>query len=432
MGEKLSKYAITNVTLWNVSGISEHVDVFVENGVVASIKPTGSAPDGWKLVDGSEQVLMPLGVDPQVHLRVPGQPEKETPLTGLTAAIAGGIGAVLTMPNTNPVIDQVDACNLARQELADAVAKTGVETYLSAAITMGQKGKTPVDFQALADWGIKAFTDDGVGVVEDSLMEAVYKASEETGIPVLQHAEVPGHKGVLAPGPFQEKEGIAPYPESAEVDMVVRDLTLLKKYPKARYHVLHVSSAKTLEAVNSARLNKLQATCEVSPHHLYFSSDDISADNRSFKMNPPLRSPQDRQALRTALREGVIDFVATDHAPHESSAKGTKFSTSAYGTTGLETSLRVLLSMQKKGELTPERVVDVFSATPAKFLGIDDQFGLIETGRTFRAVLVDVNEEAPVTEKDLYSLSKNSCFLGATLPGRIKGCFVGERQVFQN
>ena len=414
------RYQIKNVELWTNTGIRHGVSVLVENGILVKISDqTEAHASGVDTIDGHGVVLMPAGVDPQVHLRVPGQPEKETALSGLEAARAGGIAAVLTMPNTNPILDDVVSLNLAKKELDPATAKTGVQVLYSAAITKGQKGKQAVDYQVLADWGVAAFTDDGVGVLSDELMATAFDASEKTGLPILQHAEMPGHGGVLAPGPVQLKQAVKAYPEAAEVDMVRRDLELLRRYPMARYHVLHASAARTVDLVKQAKKEGYRASVEVTPHHLWFTADDITPENSSFKMNPPLRSKEDRLALQEGLRLGDIDFVSTDHAPHEAEVKTSKFKTAAYGTVGLETSLPVLLSLYNKGVLSFSDVIRVFSKNPASFLGIDDRYGDIEIGRPFNAVLVDKEQVQTVSLEFLKGKSKNSCFLGSRLHGKI-------------
>lgn len=420
-------YLIRKLELWTERGVSSEVDLEIEHGIVKAIDKDLPQPRGAHLIEGKGLTLLPAGVDPQVHLRVPGQAEKETAGTGLLAALRGGVGAVLTMPNTKPVIDSVEVCEAAMLELEEAAHLTGVKAYLTASITQKLKGKATPDYESLARWGVRAFTDDGLGVVNDDLMRLAFSASEKTGLPILQHAEFPGHGGVLAAGPMQSKLGIPAYPAAAESDMVERDIALLKEYPRARYHVLHVSAHETLEQVAAAKQRGLHVSCEVTPHHLWFSSEDIRDDNTSFKMNPPLRSQEDRKALRHALAEGVIDFVATDHAPHENEAKGANFKTSAFGTTGLETSLRVLLTLVREGVLSPARLVQVFSTRPAHFLGLSEEFGDIAVGRPMNAVLIDRNACEVVKESDLFSLSKNSCFLGERLDGEIKAMFLGER-----
>ena len=416
------QFILRNVSLWNASGAREAVSIAVKNGVVLKIDAhlSGSDYAGFKEIEGHNLTILPAGVDAQVHLRVPGQQQKETAWSGSWAAVAGGVGAILTMPNTKPVIDNVETLDVAKKEIEGPSAETGVQVFFSAAMTLGQKGRQCVDFQSLATAGVLAFTDDGVGVADDAVMLDVIKGAAKTGLPILQHAEVPGHGGVLADGPVQRLVGGIAYPESAEVDMVDRDIQLLQKVPGARYHVLHVSCGKTIAKVLEARKSGLKVTCEVSPHHLYFNSENIRPDNSSFKMNPPLRSPQDQGSLQLALQSGECDFMATDHAPHEAEAKTGNFKTSAFGTTGLETSLRVLIWMWRRGQLSKQRLVDVWSSAPARFLGIQAEFGEIAEGRPFNAVLCDVNaSECPVTEDDFVGLSRNSCFIGANLPGKV-------------
>ena len=421
------RYAIIGVDLWNSDGVKKSCDVHVEGGKVASILETGTQEYTGSKILASGKVLMPGGVDPQVHLRTPGQPEKETPLSGCQAAVRGGVTALLTMPNTKPVIDSTEMVSLTREHLASAVSETGVDVAISAAITYGQKGKEAVDFQSLAKSGVAAFTDDGVGVVNNDLMRQAFAASAETGLPVLQHCEYPGHGGNFAQGPILAKIGGKPYPPEAESEMVARDLSLLSEFPGARYHVLHSSSAKTLELVARGKEEGLAVTCEVSPHHLFFNNCNIESSNTAFKMNPPLRSEEDRMALVSALKNGVCDFVATDHAPHQSEIK-TKLASAAYGTTGLETSLRCLLTLLHRGDLDQSRLVQVFSTNAAKFLGLTATEGLIEEGRPLRAVLVGkLDEPSMMTERDLASLSHNNCFLGSRLNGKIVSTFIEDR-----
>jgi dihydroorotase len=420
-------YVMKNVEIWTDQGRKVGCDLEVRAGTIVGIHSRAQYSGVLHEIDGQGACLLPAGVDPQVHLRVPGQAQKETAGTGLLAALRGGIGAVLTMPNTKPVLDSVEVLEQARFELEEAQKLTGVAVYFTASLSKGLKGQQASDYPALAQWGVKAFTDDGVGVVDDEIMRQAFAASAATGLPILQHAEYPGHGGILAAGPVQAALGIPPYPASVEADMVARDIRLLKDYPGARYHVLHVSARETLEHVSKAKNAGLPVTCEVSPHHLWFSVEDVREGQSAFKMNPPLRSSADRKALRQALRDGIIDFVATDHAPHEPEMKTANFKTAAFGTTGLETSLRVLLSLHAAGELTSERLVACFATRPAAFLGIEAEFGQIAEGRTLKAVLVDLKHQSPIGEDDLYSLSKNNCFLGQTLQGKVQAMFLGER-----
>jgi dihydroorotase len=426
-----NSYVIKNVTIWNSDSIQKDHNILVQDGTIVSIEPStpkGQLDSKTTVVDGGGFVVMPLGVDPQVHLRVPGQPQKETPETGLKAALRGGIGALLTMPNTNPIIDCPAAVAIAMNALESASADIGVEVKISAAISVGQKGLEAVNFDDLVRSGVVAFTDDGLGVESDNLMRQAFAASEKHQVPILQHAEVPGHGGFLAPGPLQQSLGSTPYPAEAESDMVARDLKILCEFPKAIYHVLHVSSRKTLGLIDEAKKKGLSVSCEVSPHHLFFTSEELDANNTAFKMNPPLRGIEDREALQQGLSDGRIAFVATDHAPHEAEAKGRGYPSAPFGTTGLETSLRVLLTLCQQGKLSSQRLVEVFSTTPAKFLGIDDRFGAIRVGKPMKAVWVDAAAKPTIIKaSDLFSRSQNNCFLGASLSGHLLGAFNGRK-----
>ncbi len=428
--ELAPRFIMRNVSLWNSDGVDQGVDLAVKDGVVLEIARNLRSEDyaDFREIKGDGLVLLPAGVDAQVHLRVPGQHQKETASSGAWAAVAGGVGAILTMPNTKPVIDNIETLRSAKLEVAGAEAETGVKVFFSAAMTLGQKGRDCVDFKKLATEGVLAFTDDGVGVADDAVMRRVFEGAAKTGLPILQHAEVPGHGGVLAEGPVQRLLGGTAYPSSAEIDMVERDLRLMQGVPGARYHVLHVSAAETIQLVKSAKDKGLQVTCEVSPHHLFFSSDDIQSGNSSFKMNPPLRSRLDKEALISGLKAGDCDFMATDHAPHESEVKTENFKTSAFGTTGLETSLRVLIGLWRQKHLSIERLVEVWSKNPAKFLGVDAEFGKIAKGRPFNAVLCDVKaEESVLSEADFVGLSRNSCFIGSKLPGKVIMTVLGDK-----
>ena len=426
-------FVIQNVKIWNSDLCSrKNQSLEIVDGLIKDIQDQAENLPSYKnlpkefVFDGNGLVLMPSGVDGQVHLRVPGQEQKEKPETGLMAALKGGVGALLTMPNTNPVLDNATDLKKAAEIVKNAERLTGVKVLFTGAMTLGQKGLAAVDAEKMAETNIvAALTDDGRGVESDAVMEAVFQQAEKTGLPLLQHAEYLGHGGSVSPSAKQQKWGLRAIPDESEWKMVERDVGLLKKYPKVRYHLLHSSLKKSVEIILEAREKfGLQATCEVSPHHLLFSSEDIRENDTSFKMNPPLRSEENRKFLVEALCDGRIDFVATDHAPHEKESKGNDFNKSAFGTTGLEASLRVLLTFWQKGDLNSQRLVQVFSQKPAQFLKIDSEFGAIQVGRPLRAILVDPDFKAqPFSEKELESLSKNCVFRDYPLGGKIYAHF---------
>jgi dihydroorotase len=424
-------FVVKNARIWNSDSVTELSrnqlrDVYVWDSKIFRICNTGPKPidmgGDWVEFDAAGKVLMPMGVDLQVHLRVPGQSEKETATTGLMAALRGGIAAILSMPNTKPVIDSAEVLNSAQAEVAGAEKQTGVKAYFTGAMTLGQEGRQAVDSAALKAGGVLALTDDGKGVARDEVMLEVLKVGAKVGLPLLQHAETPGHGGILSPCATQKKLGLPAYPDRAETDMVARDLRLLAEVPQARYHVQHVSLIETVNLVKAAQAKGLHATCEVTPHHLLFSADDIPEGNTSYKMNPPLRSRKDQQELIAALEDGRIDFVTTDHAPHEFEKKGSDFLSSAFGTTGLETSLLALFQLVKEGKLSPHRMVEVFSTKPAEWAGLSHRYGRLDVEMPFLAVWFD--DAAPASEmtlKNLESKSKNNIFLGHKLPGKILG-----------
>lgn len=403
-----------DVEVWTDEGVRSHCDVVLREGVLVAVQP--SAKPNTR---AHRTVLMPAAVDTQVHMRTPGQWTKETPETALHAALKGGVGALLTMPNTKPVLDSVESLELAKSQVAAAEAQFGVQVLYSVAGTLGQQGREVAPLESLIQAGAVAVTDDGRGVEHDEIQLEIFKRLEPSGAPFLQHAETPGAAGPLAPGPIPQKLGFKPYDARHETDMVERDLKLLEQTPGTRYHLLHTSSRHSLPLLIAAKGKGLKVTAEVSPHHLFFSSEDIDEANTSFKMNPPIRSIEDREALIDGLRDGVIDWVATDHAPHEPETKRKPFPEASFGTLGLETMVPVVLDLVHRKRLSPERAVQVLSTNPAKFLGIADEYGHLSVGKPVRAVLVEPDASWTVRADEHVSLSKNTCFDGSKLSGRV-------------
>ena len=246
-------------------------------------------------------------------------------------------------------------------------------------------------------------------------MGRLFAACANLEVPYFQHAEEHGHKGVASESAFQKKEKLNPYPRTAESAMVARDLALLRKHRKAHYHVLHISTKETVDLITKAKAEGLNITAEVTPHHLFFANTDIPAesDSRSsyFKMNPPLFTPEDREALQEALQSGVVDCVSTDHAPHELSAKQRGWALAPFGTRGLETTIPVLVHLWKQKKISLSQIEKVFSTNSRKILP--------QKTKASAVLFVDPDLTFTVTEKDLPGISKNSCFIGAKLSGRI-------------
>lgn len=424
-------YLIKDVDVWRQNGVQSNIDVRVEEGHLAEIAHQLPANAHDYIISGKGKVLMPCGVDAQTHLRVPGQAHKETPETGILAALRGGYSAVLTMPNTQPTLDNLKTLKLGQDLVAPFEKRYGVHVFWSAAITEKLNSDKLTDLDDLVRAGVRAFTNDGLGVESDQVMDQAFSRLESLRVPLLQHAEFLGHGGSMAPGPVQRAVGAKAYPDFPEWKMVQRDIEVLRKHPEAQYHVLHVSSRKTIELIRSAKAEGLRVTGEASPHHLYFNCETIDPENKSFKMNPPIRAPEDQKELWQALGNGDIDFVATDHAPHEDIVKSSEFDKAAFGTIGLETTLPVLIDGYKKGYLNEARLVEVFSTAPARFLRLPVPFGDLVKNEIFHGVLVDVNAPPYRWRKgDFSSLSQNSCFIGSRLPGKVK-CAFHSTQIFE-
>lgn len=362
--------------------------------------------------------VLPTGLDLQVHLRHPGQAGKETLAGGLESALAGGYDSIVSMPNTHPFLDEASALEAAQASAQSTASQYPVRIGFAAAATLGMKGETPTNVDALAAAGAVAVTDDGWGVKSPEAQDALFDACARNGLLFQQHAEMPGHRGVTPAGPFQRAHGLPEYPRGAESGMVKRDIELLRHHPHARYHVLHVTTKESVEEIRRAKAEGLRVSAEVTPHHLFFSNESIPepSDPRCtyFKMNPPLFAPEDQEALRQALRDGTIDCVSTDHAPHEEENKAKGWLLAPFGTRGLETALPTLLTLVAQGALSRERLVEVFSTAPRRLLGLDrfrEPTGLL---------CVDPNARYRVESADLPGISRNSCFLGAELQGRIE------------
>jgi dihydroorotase len=369
---------------------------------------TKQIPDSWKSLS--------TGLDLQVHLRFPGQPQKETLEGGLESALLAGYDSLVSMPNTNPYLDSAEALGMAIQSSKDLASEYPVRIGFAASATLGMKGESAAPIDALAKAGAVAITDDGWGVKSDKAQEEIFAACAANDLLFQQHCEMPGHRGVTPAGIFQKRYDLPEYPRSAESEMIRRDLNLLRKQRGARYHVLHVSTKESLVEIERAKAEGLQVTVEVTPHHLFFSNEDIPepVDPRCtyFKMNPPLFSPEDRDALQKALVDGLIDCVSTDHAPHEKELKQKGWLISPFGTRGMETALPVLLTLAKPLGFDLQKIEKIFSSRPREILKkFQEPTGII---------FVDEEHTHEITQEDLPGISENSCFLGKTLKGRIE------------
>jgi len=398
-------------------GIDECLRITVTDGVIAAIEPAAA----------SALVIAPAFVDPHVHLRTPGREDEETLRSGTEAAAAGGYCAILAMPNTEPVVDTAAVLGaLIELARAEAVVPTG----FMAAISKSQGGEELTEMAELAFVGAAAFTDDGKPVVSAGLMRRALQYSALAGRPLALHCEEPAlsRGGHAHEGRVSAEIGLGPYPSTAESLMVERDLALAAAEERP-LHLMHLSARESVGALRRARNEGIPATAEVTPHHLCLTDEAVRSLDPNFKMNPPLRSEDDRRVLIDALRDGVIPAVATDHAPHARHEKDVPFEDAPFGVTGLETSFAALHTyLVLPGELTLETLLERMSTGPARAFGLAEP--RIETGARANLVALDLEAEWEVTEDGFRSLSANSWLLGNTLRGRVARTVADGREVF--
>jgi dihydroorotase len=395
-------------------GVDAVCDVRVDGGVVSQLG-TSVAANGHRVVEGAGLVLAPAFVDPHVHLRVPGGEDEETIASGTAAAAAGGYCAILAMPNTDPVVDSAAVLG---SLIEDAKAEAEIPVGFLAAITRGQEGAELTEMAELADQGAAGFTDDGRPVVAPGLMRRALQYHGVTGRRLALHCEEPtlSRGGQMHEGAVSAEVGLAGYPSVAESVMVERDLSLAA-FEGAPLHLLHLSARESVDALRAAQVKGVAATGEVTPHHLCLTDDAVRSLDPNVKMNPPLRSADDRAALIEGLRDGTIACVATDHAPHARHEKEVPFEAAPFGVTGLETAFAALYTgLVEPGLLPLDTLLERMSAGPARVYGLERP--RIAVGAPANLVLLDTQATWKVEEDGFRSRSANSWLLGQTLKGR--------------
>ena len=397
--------------------LDEPQDVLIQNGQIAELGAPGSLPpaDDGETIDAVGKHLFPAFVDPHVHLRTPGQEYKENLDTGTAAAAAGGFCAVIAMPNTDPVVD--DSAIL-RSLIESARTQARVPVGFLASITRGLKGDDLTEMADLRDVGALGFTDDGKPVVSAGVLRKALQYQRLCGGVIALHEEDPAlsRDGVMHEGAVSARLGMAGIPSVSESTMVARDAALAG-YENARIHFQHLSCVESVEAVALAKQAGIRVSAEASPHHLTLTDDVVRTLDSRMKMNPPLRSDADRRALVEALRSGVIDCVATDHAPHALHEKEVPFEQAPMGTIGLETAFPALFTeLVMPGELELGIVIERMTSGGALY-GLPTP--RIATGEPANVCLVDLDAKFEVGAEGYVSRSQNCCFYGRTLHGRV-------------
>ena len=409
-------------------GLDAALDVTVERGTISRLEPSGSSPDGRHgVVDARGLVLAPAFVDPHVHLRTPGREDEEDLVSGTRAAAAGGYCAVLAMPNTAPVVDSAAVLGALRER---ARSEAEVPTGFLAAITRGQEGGELTEMGELADAGAAGFSDDGKPITSPALLRRALQYNVVSDRPLALHCEEPSlsRGGHMHEGEASAELGFGGYPSVAESAMVARDLALAR-YEQRPVHLLHLSARESVEELERARAAGVEATGEVTPHHLCLTDEAVRSLDPNVKMNPPLRAAEDRKALIDALVAGTIGAIGTDHAPHARHEKEVPFESAPCGVTGLETAFSALYTrLVEPGVVALPTLLERMSAGPAEVYGLEPP--RIARGAPANLVLLDLESSWSVDESRFRSKSANSWLLGQTLRGSVRLTIAAGRVAF--
>jgi len=403
-------------------------DLLLEDGAVARLDEKIAVPRGAEVLDAGGLVVAPGFIDIHVHLREPGQEYKETVRTGTLAAAAGGFTAVACMANTLPVNDNR---SVTEHILGEAARHGYARVYPIGAVTKQLRGEELAEVGEMVAAGVRAVSDDGRPVANPEMMRRALLYAQHFGVPVIQHAqdlELSG-AGVMHEGEWSTRLGLPGIPGLAEDAMVGRDLMLLEE-TGGRYHVAHLSTARSLDLVRAAKRRGLGATCEVTPHHLALTDQAVADSGFStlMKMNPPLRSERDRQALLAGLADGTVDAIASDHAPHHSDEKEVEFSLAPFGVVGLETTVSLCLDrLVRQRVVSLRRLVELLSTGPARVLGVPG--GTLAPGSPADVTLLHLDRQTTVRAAAFRSKGRNTPFAGWKLRGKPAGTILGGRRV---
>ncbi len=408
--------------------LDELADVLLLEGRVEAIGRNMGMPSGAMVVDATGQVVAPGLIDLHVHLREPGQEDLETVATGALAAAAGGFSAVCAMPNTDPVCDNQGVVGFMKAQ-AQRAGKARV--YPIGAISLGQKGQQLAEFGELVGAGAVAVSDDGKPVVSSHLMRTALEYARTFGIPVADHCEEPtlSAGGVMHEGIVSTRLGLKGIPAAAEEIMVARDL-LLAELTGGHIHLCHMSTRGSVDLIRRAKDRGIRVTAEACPHHFSLTHEACEGYDTNAKMSPPLREPEDRESIRQGLKDGTIDVIATDHAPHHYDAKEREFDDAPNGIIGLETALGLAITeLVKTGLLSLAELVERMSSGPARIFGLPG--GTLAPGAPADVTVFDPEAEWTVHPQEFYSRSRNTPFGGRRLTGRATVTIVRGQVVYQ-
>lgn len=419
---------IQNGTVVNPGdGTETKADVLVEDGKIKKIAPKQKMKAD-RVIDAANCYVMPGFIDMHVHLRDPGMEHKETVETGAQAAARGGFTTIVAMPNTKPVVDNSDVVNYVHNKARDMRL---VHILQAGAVTKGQRGEELSDIEDMVEAGIPAISEDGKTVMNAQLYREAMTLALKYDIPVLSHCEDANmvRNGVVNADKATEKMKLAGISNSVEDVIIARDI-MLAKDTGAALHLCHCSTKDSVRLVELAKQEGIHVTAEVCPHHFTLTSEDIPGDDANYKMNPPLRTKEDVEALKEGLKSGVIDVIATDHAPHTAIEKGLGMKKAPFGIVGLETAAALTMTeLVDKGYLTIVQMAEKMSYNPAKILGLDK--GVLEEGKPADLVVFDANQEYIIDPGQFQSKGKNTPFAGKKVKGMVTATIVGGRVIYE-
>lgn len=427
----MDKYLIKNGHLVDpANNIDNRMDILISGGkileVSENIGENSASASGAEIINASGKYIMPGFIDLHVHLREPGFEYKETVMTGAKAAAKGGVTTICPMPNTNPAIDSPAMVT----DLLERAKGAPVNILPVGAITYGQEGVDITDIAGMKEAGAVAISEDGKSVMNSWLFRQALHEAAEAGMPVFSHCEDTSllDGGVMNYGAKSEELGLPGIINAVEDVIVARDI-LLAKEAGCRLHLCHCSTADSVLLVDMAKKQGLPVTAEVCPHHFTMSDDEITEDDGRFKMNPPLRSRKDVDALKNGLKDGIMDVISTDHAPHGAEEKAQTMLKAPFGIVGLETSFALGYTvLVRGGYLTLPQLVAKMSVNPAKVIGIDK--GNLAPGKAADLVIADIDTEYEIDNSTFVSKGKNTPFNGMKVYGRIEKTFTGGRIVY--
>lgn len=409
------------------NNIDDSLDMLVEENIIKKVSKGIKAEGSVKVIDAKGKIVSPGLIDIHTHLREPGFEYKETIKTGTMAAAAGGFTAICCMPNTNPINDN----RAVTEFILSKSAKEGIVNVLPiGAITKGSQGKALAEISDMVNTGCVAISDDGKGVMDAEVMRRGLEYTKAFDIPVIAHCEDANLSsgGVMNEGFASTMLGLRGIPKAAEEVMVVRDIALAE-LTGARLHIAHVSSAGSVESIRSAKKRGVKVTSETCPHYFTLTEDAVIGYNTNAKVNPPLRTKEDVKAIKVGLKDGTIDIIASDHAPHAVHEKEIEFDYASFGMIGLETSLPLILSLVREGVLTLNDAVARVTINPARLLKLKK--GTLSEGADADITIIDTESEWVVEANNLKSKSKNTPFAGMKMKGRAVMTIVGGKIVYE-